>query len=257
MRRREFLTGITIVCGAFAGCSTLVGDSGTTTQSPTARTTSSSTGTSKPTPEDTASSPEEPQPQGDASAEVGRQTFVSEERPSGDTDYFMTGLIENTGEVPLASPEVSVEFYDDTSQVIGVTSEEITRLEPGQVWDVRTEYLGADDDPEPVNGRISFVTPEPAATYSHPTELTIEKATLETKTPPEVTGTVTNMTDATLDSVFGYADFIADNGYVLGMGEDSTAEINSGDSWDFTLDYITFDEKRIERIADYELYFVI
>ena len=246
MRRRDFLTGTTILFGAFSGCSTLTDDSHTT-----------ATDTPHSTSEDETSSPMEPQPQGDASAEVGRQTFVSEERPSGDTDYFMTGLVENTGEVPLASPEVSVEFYDDKSKMIGVTSEEITRLETGQVWDVRTEYLGADDDPEPVNGRISFVTPEPAAKYSLPTELTIEEATLETKTPPEVTGTITNTSDSTLDSVFGYADFIAENGHVLGMGEDSTPEIKSGDSWEFKLDYITFKRERIERISDYELFFVV
>lgn len=193
MRRREFLAGTTIVCGAFAGCSTLVDDRNTTT--------TTMTDTPDSMTETESSSPSEPQPQGDASAEVGRQSLISEKRPSGDTDYFMTDLVENTGEVPLAGPEVSVEFYDDEGDVIGVTSEEITRLEPGQFWDVRTEYLGADDDPEPVNGRISFVTPEPAAEYSHPTELTIEEATLETKIPPEVTGTVTNTSDATLESV--------------------------------------------------------
>jgi hypothetical protein len=254
MRRREFLVGTSITVTSFAGCSGLGNNSSTP---------SPSTVTDKPEPtpppEEVAepSTPTEAEPPKAPSAAVTQQRFVSEELPSGDTAYFMTGHVENTGDFVLASPEVLVEFYDEASSVIGVTSAAITRLGIGQVWDVQVEYLGGDADPEPTKGVISLATLEPASAYELPVELTIEEATLETTTPPKVTGTVTNMSDATLHSVFGYTDFLTDNDHVLGMGEDSIADLKPDETWEFTVDYITFDEARIDRITDYELYFII
>lgn len=153
------------------------------------------------------------------------------------------GVVKNTTQSRLAEASVSVDFYDDQTQ-IGTNVSWFNFLNPGEYGTLEVPYTG--DEP----GRVSRLIVSASAQATPPTPLNNGQVSLSGKTlsedengRPVLTGTVKNANSGRLGRIFIHVNFYREN-ELLGMGRDAIPRLAAGDSaeWQTTAGNVRFDD---------------
>lgn len=253
MQRRKFLTAAALA--AMAGCSgsdTEEMDEPATDETDEAQdtTTEGADTTEQADSEETTEADEEKtEAGGEASLEIVDHELVVEE---GDysTDVYVAATVENTGDAPSGTVELSADWYDADENYMDNDSWYLQSLGAGETWAARVYHLGTgseDVDSYEVEGEYdtkpkSF-DPEGLELVEHDMKVGEDEAVIE--------GRVENNTGDEASYIQAIGKVYNADGVVLGDDWTNVTDLPEGETWTFEVSWRGRD--RTQEADDHEV----
>ena len=253
MERRKFLSTATLV--ALAGCTgddTEEMDDSADDETRTGTTTTTGEETTEDGEETTADDDDgDSDSAGEPSLEITGHELVVEE---GDytTEAYVEATVENTGDAPSGTVELSVDWYDGDENYMDNDSWYLQSLGAGETWAARVYFLGTgaeEVESYEIDGEFdteppSF-DPEGLTLAAHDMKVGEDEAVIE--------GEIDNETGSEVSYVEVIGKVYDADGVLLGDEWTNVSDLPAGETWTFDLSWRGRD--RMDRVDDYEIRF--
>lgn len=236
MRRRAFLTVVGGV--AIAGCTGGETDEAEDTTDDTAGEETTDNGTE-----------DENGGEGEPNLEIVEHELVVEEG-SITTDVYVDATVENTGDMPTGTIELTADWYDDDGNYLDNDSGYLESLGPGETWDAQVRHLGSDSEAVAdyeLDGEYETEPPE-----FDPEGLELLDSEMEIgEDDVLIRGEIENDTGDEVSYIQVIGKLYGEDDLVLSEEWTNVTDVPAGEAWSFELNWLQYDDPA--EIEDYEI----
>lgn len=268
MNRRVFLTSLVAATAGLSGCGEQTTETMPEPQQEMPTTTLTQTETPTPadtksdTPAETESPTETDQPTPEPAVEAA---VISSELKINETEYganaFVTGTIQNTGDVSLFALDVMAKFYNEDGQLLSTGAAQALGVNPDEEWLPRIRYSGDGEEVASAELTVQQTNEIGGRTLIQGNEV-YDVLSSELQIPtgeppfPRLSGKIEKTESTEFQRLRMIGKLYNDNNQLLTTTSDVIMGFEEGEVWDFESVALMRDRDRIEEIARHEVLMV-